>query len=214
MALWTQGTPFVFMFNKKSCRQESGGNSVFLIKSYTNGNTDEHPLCSILRHILLAWDQNTFCVRIWPEHPFFIFYYENLPFDTSFFHPDTQNTRNTPEHPQIPLKRVPFVFWWHQNTLCVPFWNFTSRLRPEHPLCSILKLILLAWDQNTFCVRIWPEHPFLLKGIWGVRVCSGCSGCPGEKTKHQKARFHNRKLEKGVQVKSEHKGCSDLMLEV
>ena len=32
----------------------------------------------------------------------------------------------------------------------------------------------------------------LLRGLWGVRVCSGCSGCPGEKTKHQKARFHNR----------------------
>ena len=54
----------------------------------------------------------------------------------------------------------------------------------------------------------------LSKGILGVRVCSGCSGCPGEKTKHQKASFHNRKLKKGVQVKSEHKRCSDLMLEV
>ena len=54
----------------------------------------------------------------------------------------------------------------------------------------------------------------LLKGIWGVRVCSGYSGCPGEKTMYQTASFHGRKLQKGVQVKSEHKRCSDLMLEV
>ena len=54
----------------------------------------------------------------------------------------------------------------------------------------------------------------LLKGIWGVRVCSGCSGCPGEKTKHQKASFHKRKLKKGGRVKLEHKRCSGVMLDV
>ena len=54
----------------------------------------------------------------------------------------------------------------------------------------------------------------LSKGILGVRVCSGCSGCPGEKTKHQKASFHSRKLKKGVRVKSEHKRCSGALLEV
>ena len=54
----------------------------------------------------------------------------------------------------------------------------------------------------------------LSKGILGVRVCSGCSGCPGEKTKHQKAGFHNIKLKKGVRVKSEHKRCSGVLLEV
>ena len=54
----------------------------------------------------------------------------------------------------------------------------------------------------------------LLRGLWGVRVCSGCSGCPGEKTKHQKAGFHNIKLKKGVRVKSEHKRCSGALLEV
>ena len=52
----------------------------------------------------------------------------------------------------------------------------------------------------------------LSKGIWGVRVCSGCLGCPGGKTKHQKASFHNRKLKKGVRVKSEHKRCSGVLL--
>ena len=51
----------------------------------------------------------------------------------------------------------------------------------------------------------------LSKGILGVRVCSGCSG---EKTKHQKAGFHNIKLKKGVRVKSEHKRCSGALLEV
>ena len=54
----------------------------------------------------------------------------------------------------------------------------------------------------------------LLRGLSGVRVCSGCSGCPGEKTMYQTASFHSRKLKKGVQVKSERKRCSDLMLEV
>ena len=54
----------------------------------------------------------------------------------------------------------------------------------------------------------------LWKRIWGVRVCSGCSGCPGEKTKQQKASFHSRKLKKGVQAKSEHKRCSGVLLEV
>ena len=51
----------------------------------------------------------------------------------------------------------------------------------------------------------------LSKGIWGVRVCSGC---PGEKTKRQKASFHSRKLKKGVRVNSEHKRCSGALLEV
>ena len=54
----------------------------------------------------------------------------------------------------------------------------------------------------------------LSKGILGVRVCSGCLGCPGEKTKHQKAGFHNIKLKKGVRVNSEHKRCSSALLEV
>ena len=54
----------------------------------------------------------------------------------------------------------------------------------------------------------------LSKGILCVRVCSGCSGCPGEKTKQQKASFHSRKLKKGVQAKSEHKRCSGVLSEV
>ena len=48
----------------------------------------------------------------------------------------------------------------------------------------------------------------------GVQGCSGCSGCPGGKTKLRKTGFYNKKLKKGVQIKSEHKGCSDILLEV
>merc|ERR1711884_805566 len=75
------------------------------------------------------------------------------------------------------------------------------RVKSEHKRCSgaLLEALFSKW--NTKGV--------LLKGILGVRVCSGCSGCPGEKTKRQKASFHNRKLKrvfgsnritKGVQV--------------
>ena len=85
----------------------------------------------------------------------------------------------------------------------------------EHKGCSGLNLEVKF--QNGTQRVFWCHQNtkgVLLGGIWGVRACSGCSGCPGEKTKHQKASFHSRKLKKGVQVKSEHKSCSHLMLEV
>ena len=85
----------------------------------------------------------------------------------------------------------------------------------EHKGCSDLNLEV-KFENGT--QRVFWSHlnikGVLLRGSWGVRVCSGCSGCPGEKTKLQKASFHNRKLKKGVQVKSEHKRCSDLLLKV
>ena len=48
----------------------------------------------------------------------------------------------------------------------------------------------------------------------GVQGCSGCSGCPDGKTKLRKPGFYYKKLKKGVQMESVHKGCSDLLLEV
>ena len=135
---------------------------MFHFVTYTSNKRSEHPLCSILKIILLTRHLNTFCVPIWPEHPFLIFYYENLPFDASFFHPDTLNTQNTPEHPKSPSiehllcsddTRTPFVFH---------FETYTSSMRSEHPLCSILKIILLTRHLNTFCVLTWPAHPFLI----------------------------------------------------
>ena len=58
------------------------------------------------------------------------------------------------------------------------------------------------------------QKVFLRGSLWGVQGCSGCSGCPGGKTKLRKTGFYNKKIKKGVQIKSEHKGCSDLYLEV
>ena len=83
----------------------------------------------------------------------------------------------------------------------------------EHKGCSGLNIEVKF--QNGTQRMFWCHQNtkgVLLRGIWGVRVCSGCSGCPGDKTKHLTASFHTRKLKKGIQVKSEHKMC--LMLEV
>ena len=142
---------------------------MFHFETYTSSMRSEHLLCSILKIILLTRPLNNFCVPIWHEHPFLIFYYENLPFEASFFTQTPRTPRTQPNTPKPPQK-------------------------------------------NTFPVPIWPEHPFLLKGIWGVWVRSGCSGCLGEKTKHQKAGFHTIKLKKGVWVKSEHKRYSGFLL--
>ena len=125
--------------------------------------TPEHSLCSILRLILLAWDQNTFCVWIWPENPFLVFYYGHLQFDASFFHPDTPNTKNKPEHPKSPSKehllcsddtRTPFVFH---------FETYTSSMTLEHPLCSDLTWTpffnFLLWKLAFWCFVFSPGHP-------------------------------------------------------
>ena len=63
------------------------------------------------------------------------------------------------------------------------------------------------------CV-IRTQKVFYRRGFWVFGCVLGVRGCPGEKTKHQKAGFHNIKLKKGVRVKSEHKRCSGVLLEV
>ena len=71
-----------------------------------------------------------------PEHPFLIFYYENLPFDALFFHLDTKNTQNTPEHPKSPSieKGV--------------------QVKSEHKRCSDLMLEVYVSKWNTKGVQV------------------------------------------------------------
>ena len=79
---------------------------VFNFETYTFSMRSEHLLCSDLTWIpffnFLVWKLAVRCFVLSPGHP---------------EHPEHSRT------PQIPLKRTPFEFWWHQNTLCVPFWN-------------------------------------------------------------------------------------------
>ena len=79
---------------------------------------------------------------------------------------------------------------------------------------SLSRSISFKTEHKGCSVVIRTQKVFLKRGFEGVRGCSGCSGCPGGKTKLRKPGFYNKKLKKGVQMKTEHIGCSDILLEV
>ena len=130
---------------------------VFHFENNTSNKTPEHLLCSDLTRTpffnFLLWKLAVWYIVFSPGHP---------------EHPEHTRT------PQIPFNRkgcsgqirTQKVFWSHARSIC---------LKMEHKGCSGLNLEVKF--QNGTQRMFWCHQNtkgVLLRGIWGVRVCSGC----------------------------------------